>query len=68
MLYKTATRAEEPLSLKIEDLNAEFQRALAPPRGHAIDYVHQATAPPAISRRDREPRRRPLPVPNGRGG
>ncbi|MEU6797428.1 tyrosine-type recombinase/integrase [Nonomuraea wenchangensis] len=44
MLYETAARAEEILSLNIEDLDTEFRRARVTSKGGAIEYVHWATA------------------------
>jgi hypothetical protein len=43
MLYETAARAEELLSLNIEDLDLEFRRARVTSKGGAIEYVHWAT-------------------------
>ncbi|MBG6089569.1 tyrosine-type recombinase/integrase [Actinomadura viridis] len=43
MLYETAARAEEILSLNIEDLDPEFRRARVTSKGGAIEYVHWAT-------------------------
>jgi integrase len=43
MLYETAARAEEILSLDIEDLDLEFRRARVQSKGGAIEYVHWAT-------------------------
>lgn len=43
MLYETAARAEEILSLNIEDLDLEFRRARVVSKGGAIEYVHWAT-------------------------
>ncbi|GAA2636474.1 tyrosine-type recombinase/integrase [Actinomadura fulvescens] len=43
MLYETAARAEEILSLDIEDLDPEFRRARITSKGGAIEYVHWAT-------------------------
>jgi integrase len=42
MLYETAARAEEILSLNIEDLDPEFRRARVVSKGGAIEYVHWA--------------------------
>lgn len=42
MLYETAARAEELLSLNIEDLDLEFRRARVTSKGGAIEYVHWA--------------------------
>src|SRR5208282_275904 len=47
MLYETAARAGELLSLNIEDLNLEFRRGRVTSKGGAIEYVHWAPAPPA---------------------
>jgi site-specific recombinase XerC len=44
MLYETAARAEEILSLDIADLDLEFRRARVTSKGGAIEYVHWATA------------------------
>ena len=44
LLYETAARAEEILSLNIEDLDPEFRRARVTSKGGAIEYVHWATA------------------------
>lgn len=38
MLYETAARAEEILSLDIEDLDLEFRRARVVSKGGAIEY------------------------------
>jgi len=43
MAYETAARAEELLSLNIEDLDTEFRRARVVSKGGAIEYVHWAT-------------------------
>ncbi|MFD8531650.1 tyrosine-type recombinase/integrase [Streptosporangium canum] len=43
MLYETAARAEEILTLNIEDLDLEFRRARVTSKGGAIEYVHWAT-------------------------
>jgi len=43
MLYETAARAEELLSLNIEDLDPEFRRGRVTSKGGAIEYVHWAT-------------------------
>ncbi|GAA3474830.1 tyrosine-type recombinase/integrase [Nonomuraea roseola] len=43
MLYETAARAEELLSLNIEDLDTEFRRARITSKGGAVEYVHWAT-------------------------
>jgi integrase len=43
LLYETAARAEEILSLNIEDLDPEFRRARVTSKGGAIEYVHWAT-------------------------
>ncbi len=42
MLYETAARAEEILSLNAEDLDLEFRRARVISKGGAIEYVHWA--------------------------
>ena len=43
MLYETAARAGELLSLNIEDLDLEFRRGRVTSKGGAIEYVHWAT-------------------------
>jgi integrase len=43
MLYETAARAEELLSLNIEDLDLGFRRGRVHSKGGAIEYVHWAT-------------------------
>lgn len=43
MLYETAARADEILSLNIEDLDLQFRRARVVSKGGAIEYVHWAT-------------------------
>ena len=43
MAYETAARAEELLSLNVEDLDTEFRRARVVSKGGAIEYVHWAT-------------------------
>jgi site-specific recombinase XerD len=43
LLYETAGRAEEILSLNIEDLDTEFRRARVVSKGGAIEYVHWQT-------------------------
>lgn len=43
MLYETAARAEEILTLNIEDLDPEFRRARVTSKGGAVEYVHWAT-------------------------
>ncbi|MEU4235418.1 hypothetical protein AB0F17_65070 [Nonomuraea sp. NPDC026600] len=43
LLYDTAARAEEILTLNIEDLDPEFRRARVTSKGGAIEYVHWAT-------------------------
>ncbi len=43
MLYETAARAGELLSLDIEDLDLEFRRGRVTSKGGAIEYVHWAT-------------------------
>ena len=40
MLYETAARAEEILTLNVEDLDPEFRRARVTSKGGAIEYVH----------------------------
>jgi integrase len=42
MLYETAARAEEILTLDIEDLHPEFRRARVTSKGGAVEYVHWA--------------------------
>jgi site-specific recombinase XerD len=44
LLYETAARAEEILSLDVEDLDPERRRARVLAKGGAIEYVHWATA------------------------
>ncbi|WP_336213149.1 tyrosine-type recombinase/integrase [Nonomuraea sp. LPB2021202275-12-8] len=43
LLYDTAARAEETLTLNVEDLDLEFRRARVVSKGDAIAYVHWAT-------------------------
>jgi integrase len=43
MLYETAARAEEILTLNVEDLDPEFRRARVTSNGGAVEYVHWAT-------------------------
>ncbi|TMR91501.1 site-specific integrase [Nonomuraea basaltis] len=43
LLYDTAARAEEILTLNVEDLDLEFRRARVASKGGAIEYVHWAT-------------------------
>ena len=43
MLYETAARAEEILTLDVEDLDPEFRRARVKSKGGAVEYVHWAT-------------------------
>ncbi|MBB5782024.1 tyrosine-type recombinase/integrase [Nonomuraea jabiensis] len=43
LLYETAARAEEILTLNVEDLDPEFRRARVTSKGGAIEYVHWAT-------------------------
>ncbi|GAA1626479.1 hypothetical protein GCM10009733_024030 [Nonomuraea maheshkhaliensis] len=43
MLYETAARADEILSLNIEDLDLEFRRGRVTSKGGAVEYVHWAT-------------------------
>ncbi|MBF8187472.1 tyrosine-type recombinase/integrase [Nonomuraea sp. K274] len=43
LLYDTAARAEEILTLNVEDLDLEFRRARVVSKGGAIEYVHRAT-------------------------
>ena len=43
MLYETAARAEEILTLNVEDLDPEFRRARVKSKGGAVEYVHWAT-------------------------
>ncbi|WP_396985457.1 tyrosine-type recombinase/integrase [Nonomuraea sp. WAC 01424] len=42
LLYDTAARAEEILTLNVEDLDLEFRRARVVSKGGAIEYVHWA--------------------------
>ena len=51
MLYETAARAEEILSLSVEDLDLEFRRARVTSKGGAIEYVHWATGTARLSPR-----------------
>ena len=44
MLYDTAARAEEILSLNIGDLDPEFRRARTRSKGGDLEYLHWATA------------------------
>lgn len=44
LLYDTAARAKEILSLNVEDLDLEFRHARVVSKGGAIEYVHWATA------------------------
>ncbi|TMR90667.1 site-specific integrase [Nonomuraea basaltis] len=44
LLYDTAARAEEILTLNVEDLDLEFRRARVVSKGGAVEYVHWATA------------------------
>ncbi|MFC7582356.1 tyrosine-type recombinase/integrase [Nonomuraea antimicrobica] len=44
LLYETAARAEEILSLDVDDLDTESRRARVRSKGGAIEYVHWATA------------------------
>ncbi|MGP4102899.1 tyrosine-type recombinase/integrase [Nonomuraea sp. KM90] len=43
LLYDTAARAEEILTLNVEDLDLEFRRVRVLSKGGAIEYVHWAT-------------------------
>jgi integrase len=43
MLYEAAARAEEILTLNVEDLDPEFRRARVKSKGGAVEYVHWAT-------------------------
>jgi site-specific recombinase XerC len=43
MLYETAARAEELLSLNVEDLDLEFRRGRVRSKGGTIEYAHWAT-------------------------
>ncbi|GAA3141392.1 hypothetical protein GCM10010466_35480 [Planomonospora alba] len=43
LAYETAARAEEILSLNVDDLDLEFRRARVVSKGGAIEYVHWAT-------------------------
>ncbi|URN04004.1 hypothetical protein LUW74_12160 [Actinomadura madurae] len=76
MLYETAARAEETLSLNAEDLDTEFRRARVTSKGGAIEQVHWATGtarllarrwPTARPGRCSCPPAAPLPPPNGDG-
>ncbi|MGO8895419.1 MAG: tyrosine-type recombinase/integrase [Streptosporangiaceae bacterium] len=49
MLYETAARAEEILTLNVEDLDPEFRRARVKSKGGAAEYVHWATVRRALS-------------------
>jgi integrase len=44
LLYETAARAEEILSLNVGDLDTEFRRARVVSKGSAIEYVHWQTS------------------------
>ncbi|MDR8415224.1 tyrosine-type recombinase/integrase [Nonomuraea sp. 3-1Str] len=44
LLYETAARADEILSLDVADLDLERRRARVTSKGGAIEYVHWATA------------------------
>jgi site-specific recombinase XerC len=44
MLYETAARAEELLSLNVEDLDLVFRRAPVTSKGGAIEYVRWGTS------------------------
>ena len=44
MLYETAARAEEVLTLDVGDLDAEFRRAVTRSKGGDLEYLHWATA------------------------
>ncbi|MEU4330049.1 tyrosine-type recombinase/integrase [Nonomuraea dietziae] len=44
LLYETAARAEEILSLDVGDLDLEYRRARVVSKGGALEYVHWATA------------------------
>ncbi|MGV9778730.1 tyrosine-type recombinase/integrase [Streptosporangium sp. NPDC003464] len=43
LLYETAARAEEILTLNVEDLGTEFRRARVVSKGGALEYVHRQT-------------------------
>jgi site-specific recombinase XerD len=43
LLYETAARAEEILSLDVDDLDTELRRARVRSKGGAIEYVHWQT-------------------------
>ena len=43
MIYETAARAEEILTLNVEDLDPEFRRTRVTSKGGAVEYVHWAT-------------------------
>ena len=49
LLYETAARAGELLSLNIEDLDLEFRRGRVTSKGGATEYVHWATVRRALS-------------------
>jgi integrase len=44
MLYETAARAEEVLTLDVTDLDPEFRRAITRSKGGGLEYLHWATA------------------------
>ena len=52
MLYETAARAGELLSLNVEDLDLEFRRGRVTSKGGAIEYVHWATVSPPPAEAD----------------
>ncbi|GII94441.1 tyrosine-type recombinase/integrase [Sinosporangium siamense] len=43
LLYETAARAEEALTLDVDDPDMEFRRARVISKGGAVEYVHWAT-------------------------
>ncbi|WP_240777589.1 tyrosine-type recombinase/integrase [Nonomuraea basaltis] len=64
LLYDTAARTEEILSLNVEDLDLEFRRARVVSKDGAIEYVHWATATARLRRcRSSTPARPPRPSP-----
>jgi len=44
MLYETAARAEEVLTLDVADLDLQFRRARTVSKGGDAEYLHWATA------------------------
>ncbi|MFI7059181.1 tyrosine-type recombinase/integrase [Streptosporangium canum] len=61
LLYETAARAEEILTLNIDDLDTEFRRARVISKGGAIEYVHWATGTARLPPAQRADRRAALP-------